>query len=116
MLEPVDSWSDVSSWKQNPDEDETDAAEEDEANEGAEESGDWLSTGVTGDELEEESLVVLVQRSLLLLGGSYDDREGFAEVLRGGRREVTAGKAGTVERSEKFESRTRDLLTVQREE
>lgn len=97
MLEPLDSWSDVSSWKENPEDEEADAAEEGEANEEPEESGDWLSAGVTGDKLDEESLVVLVvlvvlvQRSLLLLGGSYDDREGFAEVLRGGKREVTAG-------------------------
>jgi len=63
VLEPLDSWSDVSSWKQNPDDDEVDAAEEDEA----------ISVGVTGDKLEDESLVELVQRSLLLLRGSHDD-------------------------------------------
>ena len=95
MLELVDSWSDVSSWKQNPDEDEADLAEEDEANDGRDESGDSLSGGVTGDELEDESLVVLVQRSLLLLGGSHDDRDCFGEVLRGGKREVTTGVTGT---------------------
>jgi hypothetical protein len=89
VLEPLDSWSDVSSWKQNPEEDEEDAAEEDEANEGPEESGDGLSAGVTGDKLDKESLLVLVQRSLLLLEGSYDRPRRFAEVLRGGKREVT---------------------------
>lgn len=40
VLELLDSWSDVSSWKQNAEEDEADAAEEDEANEAPEESGD----------------------------------------------------------------------------
>jgi len=88
VLEPLDSRSDVSSWKQNAEEDDADAAEEDEANEGPEEGGDWGPTGVIGDKLEEESLLMLVQRSLLLLNGSYDDRGALAEVLRGGKREV----------------------------
>jgi len=83
VLEPLESRSDVSSWKRN--------AEDDEAKEEPEESGDWVSGGVTGDKVDEESLLVLVQRSLLLLEGSYDELGGFTEVLRGGRREVTAG-------------------------
>ena len=90
VFEPLDSWSDVSSWKRNPEDDEADAAEEEEADEGPDESGDWVSAGDTGDKLDDESLLELVQRSLLLLEGSYDDRGTFAEVLRGGKREVTA--------------------------
>jgi hypothetical protein len=90
VLEPLDSWSDASSWKRNPEEDEADFVEEEEANEGPEESGEWVSAGVIGDKLDDESLLVLVQRSLLLLDGSYDDWGAFAEVLSGGKREVTA--------------------------
>ena len=90
VLEPLDSWSDVSSWKLNPEDNEADDAEDD-ADEGPDESGVRESVGVTGDKLDEESLLVLVQRSLLLLEGSYDDRGAFDEVLRGGKREVTGG-------------------------
>ena len=90
VLEPLDSWSDVSSWKRNPEDDEADAAEDDEANEGPDESGVGESTGVTGDKLDDESLLVLVERSLLLLEGSYEHLGTLAEVLRGGKREVTA--------------------------
>lgn len=71
-------------------------AEDDEANEGP---GVWESVGVTGDKLEDdESLLSLVQRSLLLLEGSYDSLETFAEVLRGGKREVTGEAKGQHER------------------
>jgi hypothetical protein len=90
VLEPLDSWSDVSSWKRNPEDDEADAAEDDEAK-GPDEREVWESVGVTGDKLDDESLLVLVERSLLLLEGSYDDLGTLAEVLRGGKREVTAG-------------------------
>lgn len=70
VLESLDSWSDVSLWKQKPEDDEADVAEEDDANEGPEDSGVGESAGVTGDKLDDESLLVLVQRSLLLLEGS----------------------------------------------
>lgn len=60
----------MSLWKRNPEDDEADAAEEDDANEGPAESGVGESVGVTGDKLDSESLLVLVQQSLLLLEGS----------------------------------------------